>query len=525
LSLAGPAAAKFTIVGNTLYTATTLSLGNHFINIVASQSGAAGSPIGLPKIISAVSSGAPTISSITLSDAAFVSGITGLAIGTISVTMTSGSFTGTLSLGGADAALFTLAGDTLTTVSATPPATYHISIIATQPGATGSPFSSAKTLTATTTLNAVTLSSTSVASGSSGATVGTISVNSTGLFTGTLSLLGTHASSFTIVGNLLKTATSLATGSYSISIRATQSGAANSPKTTAFTILASVGGSLTAPSQAVSAGFTTLNFHDDFTSTSTIATTQNATSGYKWYWAQRSGAPASPTEWSVNTTATAATVSNGNTGGGSNASASGGILTLNTGLFPNANLITVPGWAMNSGLTSMPPLNVGRWKHFYFECYVQFQPDFNTSAIYTSNGWPAIWFWAAEGLNDYGFPGSGYSTSNTTELDLLESFGNTTWAGGGGSSGPANSNVSNIINWQTTTNSSYATVTPLDSEWHTLGLLWTPGIITTYWDNAVVASQTLAPNFSALDTQSLFLTIGTGPSWVVNFDWIRVWTA
>ena len=176
---------------------------------------------------------------------------------------------------------------------------------------------------------------------------------------------------------------------------------------------------------------------------------------------------------------------------------------------------------MNSGATTLPPLGTGRWTQFYFECYVQFQPDQNSSAIYTANGWPAIWFWAAEGIGDYGFPGSSLTTANTTELDLLESFGNVTWTGGG--SGPANSNVSTIINWQTSTSVAYATVTPIDSEWHTLGLLWTPGHVKTYWDNTLAASQTLSPDYTALDSQSLFLTLGTGPSWQVNIDWVRIW--
>ena len=189
------------------------------------------------------------------------------------------------------------------------------------------------------------------------------------------------------------------------------------------------------PPPAAAAGYNTVVFEDDFTTTSTIAPTQNATGGYRWYWAQRLGNPADPSvDCHVAPTLTAAALSNGNTGGGPNASPHGGILQINTGCLPNANIITLPGWAMNSGLTGLPPTGTGHWGHCYMEAYIQFLPDQNASlpfnpGNYTLIGWPAFWSWAAEGLSEYGFPGSGLTLANPTEVDFLESFGNVTFGG------------------------------------------------------------------------------------------------
>jgi Glycosyl hydrolases family 16 len=274
------------------------------------------------------------------------------------------------------------------------------------------------------------------------------------------------------------------------------------------------------PPQAVNAGYTNLVFNDDFTNTSTIATSQYATQGFYWYWAQRYGKPASPSEWVVNTTATAASISNGNSGGGNNASTSGGILQIKTGNFPNANIISVPGWAMNNGMTPLPAMGKGHWKHCYMEAYIQYIPDQNASVNYQQTGWPAYWSWAAEGIGDYGFPGSGLHCPNTIEVDFLEQFGNAKWDdgsssqktqwsaglinhGGGGGGGLGGGHI--------------------DSNWHTYGFLWTPGKVSIWFDNVQQSNMTLQSGATALDQQSLFITIGTGPNWQMNIDWVRVW--
>jgi len=306
-------------------------------------------------------------------------------------------------------------------------------------------------------------------------------------------------------------------------------GQSRSPSLTGVGITASRGTigttvSIGPPAQASAAGFTNLVFNDDFITTSTIATTQNATTGFNWYWAQRLGSAVDPTvECHVGTGLTAATVFNGNTGGGANASAAGGILQINTGTFPNANIISLPGWAMNSGLTTLPPTGTGHWGHCYMEAYIQFVPNQNASlpfnpTNFTSIGWPAFWSWAAEGLADYGFPGSGLTLTNPTEVDFLESFGNVTFGG------PATpSTIDAGIIHHDTDGSNALGHGSIDSNWHTYGFLWTSNHVRIYFDNApMTAALALSPTY-ALDAQTLFITLGTGPSWQMNVDWVRVW--
>lgn len=90
-------------------------------------------------------------------------------------------------------------------------------------------------------ITAVTLSNNSFTGGSpSGTVVGAISVTmSSGSFTGTLSLSGTNAASFQIVGSNLETNGVVANGTYSINIVATQGGAGGSPFTQPETITGS----------------------------------------------------------------------------------------------------------------------------------------------------------------------------------------------------------------------------------------------------------------------------------------------
>ena len=83
---------------------------------------------------------------------------------------------------------------------------------------------------------------------------------------------------------------------------------------------------------------------------------------------------------------------------------------------------SLPGWAMNSG-TKLPPMNTGHWQRCYMEAYIQYIPDQNQAVNYQQTGWPAFWSWAAEGIGDYGFPGSGLTVPNCIEVDFLEQFG------------------------------------------------------------------------------------------------------
>lgn len=91
--------------------------------------------------------GAPTITGVTLSNNSFVGGSAdGTVVGSIGVTMTGGTFSGSLSLTGTDAAKFKVVGTNLELNGTQAAGTYSINIVATQGGAVGSPFSQPETI-------------------------------------------------------------------------------------------------------------------------------------------------------------------------------------------------------------------------------------------------------------------------------------------------------------------------------------------------------------------------------------------
>ncbi len=180
----------------------------------------------------------PGIVAVNLSGNTFTGGASsGTVVGTISVVMTTGSFTGSLSLTGANASSFQLVGSNLETNGTVAGGSYSINIVATQGGASASPFTQAETITGVA-ITAVNLSGNTFVGGSStGTIVGAISVvMASGSFTGSLSLTGANASSFQIVGSNLETNGVVANGTYSINIIATQAGAGGSPFTQPETI-------------------------------------------------------------------------------------------------------------------------------------------------------------------------------------------------------------------------------------------------------------------------------------------------
>lgn len=122
-----------------------------------------------------------------------------------------------------------------------------------------------------------------------GTTVGNIEViMQTGSFVGTLSLSGANAADFQITGTALQLATTLAAGSYTIDIVATQAGAANSPFTQAETITGTSAGLLTnmvianTSGTTQAAGFVTPDFGVTFAQgdvPAALVTTGNVTNG------------------------------------------------------------------------------------------------------------------------------------------------------------------------------------------------------------------------------------------------------
>jgi hypothetical protein len=271
------------------------------------------------------------------------------------------------------------------------------------------------------------------------------------------------------------------------------------------------------PAPAAAAGFTHLVFEDDFTTNDTIAPTKNAASGYKWYW---SFDVTSTTPWTVQTTATAASVSDA--GAGTNASPAGGILTVNGPGEPNDALITVPGWSLNSGSATLPAAGDGNWSHAYFEAYIQSRIDGNSSTS-PSSGWPAFWSWSIQGLRNFGFGGSSLTTASYSEIDFYETYG-TIFGNQPG-------------NWTATMHQWPANVASdgdtqhTDNRWHTYGCLWTStgtaaGQVKFYYDggqvDTTVDSGTGQTQFS-LESMSQFLVLGSGKGWNMNVDWVRVW--
>jgi hypothetical protein len=201
---------------------------------------------------------APTISSISVSKSSFAAGApSGTVVGSISVSMSSGSFTGSLSLNGANASDFKIVGSTLETNAVLPSGSYNINIVATQRGAANSRFTQAETITAVSqSISSVSLSNASFVGGSpSGTVVGTISVTmspASPAFFGSLSLSTTQGgctatngadnSSFAISGNNFVTNGIVPPGSYAVCIVATQASASNGPVGQAETL---TGGSTT----------------------------------------------------------------------------------------------------------------------------------------------------------------------------------------------------------------------------------------------------------------------------------------
>lgn len=278
-------------------------------------------------------------------------------------------------------------------------------------------------------------------------------------------------------------------------------------------------GSVAVPAPAASAGFTEIVFEDDFTTTDTIAPTASAPSGYKWYWSYD---VTSPVPWAVSTTATAASISNGNTGGGANASPAGGILTITGPGAPNDALITVPGGALNDSHATLPAEGDGCWSHAYFEAYLQFKID-GDPVNQESNGWPAFWSWSAQGLKGYGYGSSAISTANYTEIDFMETYDQLF-------SDQPGDWTATMHQWPANTTSDGDTE-HVDSNWHTYGCLWTStgtgtGQVLFYLDGAqvdhTVDTGTNQTQFS-LEGMYQFLILGSGKDWPLNVDWVRVW--
>ena len=63
------------------------------------------------------------------------------------------------------------------------------------------------------------------------------------------------------------------------------------------------------------------------------------------------------------------------------------------------------------------------------------------------------------------------------------------------------------------------------SKWHTYGCLWTPNQVQWFFDNQLVTTVATGPGtpFTALEQSQMFLLLGTGVSWPMYVDYVRVW--
>lgn len=165
-SLSGTDAGKFKIdsstgvisVCNTAPTCTDLSAGTYNVTAIATQAGAGGSPYPQAVVITGTS-GAQTITGVSPTVGSFTGGA-GSANALVSneaatMSPSTPAFSGTWSLSGTDAGKFKINSSTgqLTVCNTAPSCTdlaagsYSINVIATQAGATGSPFPVAMTIT------------------------------------------------------------------------------------------------------------------------------------------------------------------------------------------------------------------------------------------------------------------------------------------------------------------------------------------------------------------------------------------
>jgi hypothetical protein len=260
---------------------------------------------------------------------------------------------------------------------------------------------------------------------------------------------------------------------------------------------------VSAPAPAAAAGYTSLVFCDDFTSTSTIDVNGTGNAGYNWYTRLPfGGAQTLPSAYSV----------------------ANSVLT-----------ITSTGLTGNWGLTTRDPYsgNGSAWTFGYFEASVNFNPNLGPD----SEGWPSFWSLGAYHTE--------YNNSDIwPELDFFEAYT-------GGESSYSGAFVGTLHQWQNSgsinyqNSNNYQNTSVNWNNWHTLGCLWVPGQVSWYLDGNLLMTQeysaTAPPNplantaggitptpagvFDILDTAPLGeqVIVGSSPGWPLNIDYVRVW--
>ena len=333
--------------------------------------------------------------------------------------------------------------------------------------------------------NSSSQSTTLTNTGNSTVTISSITVSGAGFSASGLSAGLALAPGQTATANV--TFAPAAAGSVTGSVVVT-SNAANSPTTITLSgIGVQPSGQPTPPTQA--AGYN-LAFTDDF---NTLNVSPNMLGNYTWYqglWWQQTVAPLSQF-----------TVSNS-------------ILTLNwqKGL-GDASLVTT---AKDASIHQA-------WRYGYFEARLAWG---NT----TMGAWPAFWLIPVEDITGADVVNG---VRDSGEIDIME---------GQGGSNP-NTVYGTIHEWKNNSdvynnNSSNAYNVPSGfvlSQYHTYGVLWTPGTISWYIDNQLIHSANTTATF---DQQTFYVVLGSqeGVNWgggnltgvtattiPLNVDWVHVW--
>jgi beta-glucanase (GH16 family) len=200
---------------------------------------------------------------------------------------------------------------------------------------------------------------------------------------------------------------------------------------------------------------------------------------------------------------------------------------------PNSNIETTNGylsihWRREQGIpeTSITTLShdlhhFRAWRYGYFEAQMKWKP--------VRGSWPAFWLIPvqdAQRTNTYG------GTRESGEVDIFEGQGERT-----------HDYYATIHDWvngkDAHNNGSNSRLTlPLQTDygqWHTYGLLWTPGRVTWYFDDLPVLSESTYHVFDMQDYY-LALTEQVGPNWKygstdgvdesdmsLDVRWVRVW--
>lgn len=381
------------------------------------------------------------------------------------------------------------------------------------------------------------------ASQASGTAIGTLSVTTglhggtigAGAYTWTYAVSGTGSSNFQVVGGILQSAvTNLSGGPYTITITATPNlTISGGPFALSATITVGVG--LSAPAQAAAAGFHSLVFSDDFTTTSTIATSAGATSGFNWYWWSQGVNSAS--QYNVNTTYVPGVTDGLSTATG----ASSGVLSLTTNNDGYSEaLITVPQNATSATRT-------GTFNTGYMEAYLYATPIVPVGNGFFSNGDPAWWMFD---VKSFSFVNGDF----IAECDILEMYPS-------GDTGSTILSLQGLINWQAnalvpTGTSDFSNLWPNDvstnfgtpaAGWHKWGCLWqgngTTGTVQFYLDDNLLVFPTMAnvnpsgsqfilnhsgatptTGLTAMPGAFMYLILGGSKSgWPLLVDWVRVW--